>query len=76
MTYVVIFDDDTPLELVKALRPDVMVKGRDWQGKPVAGQDVVEAYGGRLEFVDLFTSVSTTDIITRVLARNRNGKPA
>ena len=72
VTYVTIFDDDTPLELVKAVRPDVMVKGKDWQGKPVAGQDVIETYGGRLEFVDLFTSVSTTDIITRVLSKNHD----
>ena len=72
VTYVTIFDDDTPLELIKTVKPDVLVKGADWRGRKVAGQDVVESYGGRLELIDLVTSVSTTDIITRVLSKNRD----
>lgn len=72
VTYVTIFDDDTPLELIKTVKPDVLVKGSDWQGKGVVGQDFVESYGGRVELIDLVTSVSTTDIITRVLSKNRD----
>ena len=45
--YIVIFDDDTPEKLVEAIIPDVLVKGKDWAGKVVVGQDVVEAHGVR-----------------------------
>lgn len=70
VNYVTVFDEDTPLNLIGAIRPDVLVKGRDWQNAGVVGQEVVESYGGRVELIDLVTGVSTTDIITRVLARH------
>ncbi len=76
VSYVTIFDDPSVLELVKAVRPDVLVKGRDWQNKGGAvGQEFVESYGGRVQLVDVVSTISTrlstTDIIARVLARNR-----
>lgn len=64
--YVLLFDEETPLNLIKAIRPDVLVKGEDWRGKPVVGEDVVTARGGRVEFVKLLAGLSTTDIINRI----------
>ena len=79
VAYVTVFDEDSSLNLIKAVRPDVLVKGRDWERKGgVVGQEFVESYGGRVQLVDLVTTVSTTvstsDIISRVLARKRPDK--
>ena len=64
--YVVIFDEPTPLELIRAVRPDVLVKGTDWQGA-VVGQDVVEANGGKVVLAALRPDRSTTGIINRIV---------
>lgn len=63
---VVLFDEDTPYELIKSLLPDILVKGRDWAGN-VVGSDVVEAAGGHVELAELVAGHSTTGIIERVL---------
>lgn len=62
--YVVIFDEDTPLELIKKIKPDVLVKGEDWKGKKVVGEDVLSEYGGTIEFVETYESFSTTRLIS------------
>jgi D-beta-D-heptose 7-phosphate kinase/D-beta-D-heptose 1-phosphate adenosyltransferase len=67
--YVVIFDEDTPLELITALKPHILVKGGDYSVDDVVGKDVVEAYGGRVELVSLVDGKSTTNIIERILER-------
>lgn len=67
--YVVLFDEDTPLELITALKPDVLAKGGDYTADAVVGRDVVEAYGGRVELVTFVDGKSTTNIIERVLER-------
>ena len=64
--YVVIFDEDTPLRLIEAIKPDVLVKGGDWEGKAVVGQEVVEAHGGKVLFVPLVEGLSTTGLIDRI----------
>lgn len=64
--YIVIFDDDTPELLVQAVIPDVLVKGKDWAGKIVVGQDVVEAHGGRVCLINLEDGLSTTNIIEKI----------
>jgi len=69
--FVVLFEDDTPLELIRAIVPDVLVKGADWKDKGVVGQDVVEAAGGRVELIDLLVGRSTTNIVKRI--RDGNG---
>ncbi len=61
---VVIFEEDTPLALIEALRPDVLVKGADYTRATVVGGDVVESYGGRVVLADLVPSFSTTATIT------------
>lgn len=64
--YVVFFDEDTPVETIKAIVPDILVKGRDWAGR-VAGSDIVEAAGGKVMLADLVAGRSTTGVIERVL---------
>lgn len=65
--FVVIFNEDTPLKLIKALKPDVLVKGADWKGKVVVGQEIVEAYGGKVKLVKYLKKYSTTKIIQQIL---------
>ncbi|RMH02737.1 MAG: D-glycero-beta-D-manno-heptose 1-phosphate adenylyltransferase [Aquificota bacterium] len=65
--YVVIFDEDTPLNLIKAIRPDVLVKGEDWSLKDIVGADFVLSYGGRVERIAFEFDTSTSKIIERVL---------
>jgi D-beta-D-heptose 7-phosphate kinase / D-beta-D-heptose 1-phosphate adenosyltransferase len=67
--YLVLFDEDTPLELIRALRPLVLVKGGDYTPEGVVGKDVVESYGGRVELVEFVDGRSTTGIIEKILER-------
>ena len=67
--YVVIFDTPTPIELIKQVRPDVLVKGSDWSGA-VVGQEWVEENGGRVALVPLSKGRSTTNIIEQVIQKN------
>jgi D-beta-D-heptose 7-phosphate kinase/D-beta-D-heptose 1-phosphate adenosyltransferase len=66
---VVIFDEDTPAEIVKALQPDVLVKGADWPADQIVGRDTVEARGGRVVLVPVEQGYSTTSIVERVRLR-------
>lgn len=67
--YVIIFDEDTPLELIEALRPHILVKGGDYTPEGVVGRELVESYGGRVELVTFVDGKSTTNIIEKVLER-------
>ena len=64
--FVVIFNEPTPQALVEAIKPDVLIKGADWKGKPVAGADAVKANGGRVEFIKYIDRLSTTHIIEKI----------
>jgi D-beta-D-heptose 7-phosphate kinase/D-beta-D-heptose 1-phosphate adenosyltransferase len=63
---VTMYDDDTPLQTIVALRPDVLVKGRDYSIDQVVGRDFVEANGGRVELVALAPEQSTSRLIDRI----------
>jgi rfaE bifunctional protein nucleotidyltransferase chain/domain len=65
--YVVIFEEDTPLELIKAIKPDVLVKGADWDLERIVGADFVLSYGGRVERIAFSFDISTSKVIERVL---------
>jgi rfaE bifunctional protein nucleotidyltransferase chain/domain len=67
--YVVIFEEDTPLELIRAVVPDVLVKGADWKVENVVGKDVVEAAGGKVQTIEFVPDRSTTGIIERIERR-------
>lgn len=67
---VTIFDQDTPLELILALRPDVLVKGGDYTPDTIVGRAEVESWGGRVHVVPLTAGQSTTRIIEALRARS------
>ena len=63
---VVIFDEDTPHEIISALQPDILVKGADWGENAIVGRDVVEARGGKVVRIKLAEGYSTTSLIGRI----------
>ena len=62
---VVVFDEPTPLELMLALRPDVIVKGGDYEADSIVGAAEVRSWGGRVKIVSFVPGFSTTEIIAR-----------
>jgi D-beta-D-heptose 7-phosphate kinase/D-beta-D-heptose 1-phosphate adenosyltransferase len=66
--YVTIFAEQTPLALIRAVRPDVLVKGADYRRSDVVGADFVESYGGRVHLAGLRDGFSTTNLIERMKA--------
>jgi D-beta-D-heptose 7-phosphate kinase/D-beta-D-heptose 1-phosphate adenosyltransferase len=64
--YVIIFDEDTPYELIRDIQPDVLVKGADYKGKEVVGSDIVKARGGKVELLTFVPGHSTTSIIEKI----------
>lgn len=64
--YVVIFDETTPQALIERLAPDVLLKGSDWEGKTIAGQEFVEKRGGKVVLAPLLDGRSTSAIIDRI----------
>jgi D-beta-D-heptose 7-phosphate kinase/D-beta-D-heptose 1-phosphate adenosyltransferase len=64
--YVVIFEEDTPLELIKKIKPDVLVKGGDYKNEYVVGTKEVEANGGKLVLIPFVEGKSTTNIIEKI----------
>ncbi|HZL33874.1 MAG TPA: D-glycero-beta-D-manno-heptose 1-phosphate adenylyltransferase [Tepidisphaeraceae bacterium] len=65
--YLVRFDDDTPLRLIEAIRPDVLVKGADYTKQQVVGWETVEAHGGRIALAPLIDGRSTSNVIRRIV---------
>lgn len=63
---VVQFDEDTPAEIIRAVQPDVLVKGADWPADQIVGRDTVEARGGRVIRVAVEPGYSTTALIERI----------
>ena len=63
---IVIFDHDTPLELITAIRPDVLVKGGDWKPEQMVGSDVLKTYGGEVRSLKLVDGFSTTALVERI----------
>jgi bifunctional ADP-heptose synthase (sugar kinase/adenylyltransferase) len=64
----VLFDEDTPLELIKSLGPDVLVKGADYGREAIVGADWVESRGGRVVRVPLVEGFSTSSLLERLRA--------
>ena len=67
--HVTIFQDETPFNLINALKPDILIKGSDWKGRDVAGSDIVKASGGKVEYMRYIPGSSSTSIIETVLKR-------
>jgi D-beta-D-heptose 7-phosphate kinase/D-beta-D-heptose 1-phosphate adenosyltransferase len=66
--FVTVFNEPTPLQLIETLRPDVLVKGADYQREQVVGGDFVESYGGRVHLAPLRDGYSTTQLLQRLRA--------
>ena len=69
--YVIVFDDDTPMKLLRGIKPDVLVKGGDYTKDKVVGHEYVESYGGVVTVVSLVQGRSTTNIIQKIEATKR-----
>ena len=67
---VAVFGEDTPIGLIEALHPDILVKGGDYSLDEVVGREQVEAWGGRVELVPVVEGFSTTDLVKRILERH------
>lgn len=70
--YVVIFDEPDPLKVITRLRPDILVKGGDWEKGEIIGGEEVESWGGTVCTIPVVEGVSTTMVIERII--NRYGK--
>jgi D-glycero-beta-D-manno-heptose 1-phosphate adenylyltransferase len=64
--YVVLFDEDTPYELIKALQPDILVKGADYKPETIVGYDIVKKRGGEVITIPLTEGFSTTGLIKKL----------
>ena len=68
---VCIFNEDTPLELIKKTRPDVLIKGGDYSIDKIVGHEIVLAYGGQVQTIPLVRGRSTTTIMNRIIETNK-----
>jgi D-beta-D-heptose 7-phosphate kinase/D-beta-D-heptose 1-phosphate adenosyltransferase len=68
---VTVFGEDTPAEVIRAIQPDVLVKGADWAADQIVGRDTVEARGGKVVRVPVEAGWSTTSIVERMKAAGR-----
>lgn len=71
VSYVVIFDEDTPYNLISKIKPDIITKGGDYDPNDVVGKDIVESYGGKVVICPLIQGKSTTNIIEKILQENK-----
>ena len=70
----VVFDQDTPHQIISRLQPDVLVKGADWAEDAIVGRDVVEARGGRVVRIPIEQGFSTTELIAKIQAGSQQIK--
>ncbi|MCH8156496.1 MAG: D-glycero-beta-D-manno-heptose-7-phosphate kinase [Nitrospinae bacterium] len=69
--YITIFDDDTPEELIRELRPDILVKGDDYNIDEVVGREIVEGYGARVELIPIVKGLSTSKTVEKILENHK-----
>jgi rfaE bifunctional protein nucleotidyltransferase chain/domain len=69
---VVVFDEDTPLQLIQAVKPDVLVKGADYKIEDIVGAAEVLSWGGEVKTIDFLPGYSTSSIEKKILDANRN----
>ncbi len=63
---VILFDEDTPYELIKYINPDILVKGNDYSIQNIVGADIVLAKGGKVETIELVNGYSTSSVISKI----------
>ena len=64
--YIVLFSEETPYNLIKEIKPDILVKGADYEGKEVVGRDIVEKNGGEVKLIKFEPGKSTTELINKI----------
>ncbi|MBU0605381.1 MAG: D-glycero-beta-D-manno-heptose 1-phosphate adenylyltransferase [Candidatus Omnitrophica bacterium] len=64
--FVTIFDGATPERLIRAVKPDILVKGADWKAEEIVGADFVKSYGGRVVRIPFIKGYSTTSVIDKI----------
>ena len=64
--FVIVFSEKTPYRVIKALKPDILVKGADWKEKGAVGSDIVKGRGGKTEFIPYVKGFSTTQLIASI----------
>jgi D-beta-D-heptose 7-phosphate kinase/D-beta-D-heptose 1-phosphate adenosyltransferase len=64
--YITIFSDPTPEKLIKALKPDILVKGADWKVRDIVGADFVRSYGGKVKRIPFVKGYSTTSVLNKI----------
>lgn len=69
---VVLFNEETPYELIKLVQPDILIKGKDYKIEEIAGHDIVLANGGKIITIELTQGYSTTRIEERILSLHKN----
>jgi D-beta-D-heptose 7-phosphate kinase/D-beta-D-heptose 1-phosphate adenosyltransferase len=65
--YITIFDEPDPLALIQTIKPDVLIKGADWEEAEIIGSDIVRSYGGSVVRIEVVPGISTSGIIQRIL---------
>jgi rfaE bifunctional protein nucleotidyltransferase chain/domain len=74
VNHVVLFEEETPYELIKSVQPDILIKGGDYNPEEVVGYDLVKARGGQVIIIDLIKGLSTTGIINKLFSRPEKRK--
>ena len=67
VTYIVLFDEETPLQLIQHIQPDILVKGGDYKPETIVGYDVVKKKGGKVTTISFIKGFSTTALIEKIL---------
>jgi len=65
--YVILFDEETPLNLITNIKPDVLVKGSDYKIEDIVGFDILQEYGGEIKTIDFVKGYSTSKIVDKIL---------
>lgn len=71
--YVFIFEEDTPIEFLKIVKPHYHTKGADYEGKNISELDVLKKYGGKMVYIKYLENYSTTNIINKIKKDKENG---
>lgn len=69
--YCLSFKEKTPLNIIKVIKPDILVKGGDWQKKNIVGNEFVSAYGGKIKTIKFVKGYSTTQIIKKIIENEK-----
>ncbi len=66
VNHIVLFDEETPYNLIKQIRPDILVKGGDYKPEEIVGYDIVKDNGGEVKIIDFIEGYSTSNIVERI----------